>query len=199
MAIALAAHAAGFGTEAFRVRLAAAIADLGPWAPLAFVAAKICTVVLALPSAPVSLAGGALFGPVLGTALNWSAALTGSVATFFLGRALGRGEVEARLGGRLRDLDARLAEDGLRVTLFLRLVPLFPFNAINYGAGLTRLRFRDYFWGTALGILPGAVVFTWLGHSANQGSTAGVAVGLGVLGVLVLLPALWRRPGRSMR
>jgi uncharacterized membrane protein YdjX (TVP38/TMEM64 family) len=187
----------GFADPARLQDVEAWLATLGSSAPVVFLAVKVATVVLALPSAPVALLGGVLFGPVLGTALNGIGAVTGSTVTFFVGRWLGRETVEARLGGRLAELDARLAENGLPVMLFLRLVPLFPFNAINYGSGLTRISFRDYLVGTGIGILPGAIVFTWLGHSAAGGSAFGVTVGLSALGLLSLLPLWFRRVRRG--
>lgn len=186
----------GVFSPAFKDALRAWLNQLGPWAPLAFVAIKIATVVFALPSAPVTMAGGLLFGPVLGAAINVAAATTGASATFFIGRGLGRGEVEKRLKGRLKELDEGLATNGLSVMLFLRLVPLFPFNGINYGAGLTRVSFRDYFWGTLIGMIPGAAVYTYLGHAAAEASPTKAMIGLGLLGLLALIPVFARRGQR---
>ncbi|MEB3187656.1 MAG: TVP38/TMEM64 family protein [bacterium] len=175
-----------------RDRLMALTAQAGPWGPVVFACLKILSVVLALPSAPVTMAGGFLFGPVLGTVVNVLAATAGASLTFFIGRFLGRDGVQRVLPRQLQALDERLVTQGFRVILSLRLVPLVPFNGLNYGAGLTRVAFRDYLAGTLLGITPGAAVFTTMGHSAAEASVPGMAIGLGALGVLSLIPVFWR-------
>ena len=187
------AHQAGYFEPGFRAQLQATLQGLGPWAPLAFIALKVVTVVFAIPSAPVTFAGGVLFGVVWGTVINVFAATLGAICTFFIGRKLGREEVEKRLGGRLKELDDGLAANGLSFMLFLRLVPLFPFNGINYGAGLTRVSFRDYLLGTFFGIMPGATVFTYIGAAAAEGSPTKALLGLGALGLLALIPVFMRK------
>jgi uncharacterized membrane protein YdjX (TVP38/TMEM64 family) len=191
----LLAYKLGVFSPHFRDELQRFLRALGPWAIPVFIAIKVVTVVLALPSAPVTFTGGVLFGPVWGTLINVFAATTGASCTFFIGRKIGRETVEHRLHGRLQELDEGLAENGLSFMLFLRLVPLFPVNAINYGSGLTRVSFRDYFLGTVLGIIPGAAVFTYLGSAAAEGSTLKFAIGFALLGVLALIPIFvkWRK------
>lgn len=176
-----------------RERLTSLIAEAGPWGPAVFSGLKILTVVLALPSAPVTMAGGFLFGPVLGTVVNILAATAGACLTFFIGRFLGRETVQRFLPARLQTLDAHLAGRGLRVILSMRLIPLVPFNGLNYGAGLTRVSFRDYLVGTAIGISPGATLYTLMGHSAAEASVPGVGFALAGLGLLSLLPVVSRR------
>lgn len=193
VAASLVAWQLGIFSPAFREALQEALRGLGPWAPLAFMAIKVTTVVFALPSAPVTFVGGVLFGPVWGTAINVVAATAGASATFFIGRALGREAIEHRLRGRLKELDEGFATDGLAFMLFLRLVPLFPFNGINYGAGLTRVSFRDYLLGTFFGIMPGAAVFTYIGAAAAEASPTKFLLGFGLLGLLALIPVFVRR------
>lgn len=195
----LVAQYLGLGEILRRDRLEALIARMGPWGPVVFVGLKILTVVLALPAVPVTFTGGYLFGPLRGTVLNVLAATTGSSLTFLIGRRLGREGVQALLPGRLQDLDARMANRGFWVVLSLRLVPLVPYNGLNYGAGLTRLSFRDYFAGTALGMLPGAAIYTYMGHAASEASAPKLAIGFILLGGLSLLPVFWRRERPSPR
>lgn len=189
----LLARQLGISGEGFEKQLQAALQTLGPWAPIAFVAFKVMTILLAIPSAPVTIAGGLLFGLGWGTAINVFAATLGACCTFFIGRKLGRTEVEKRLGGRLKELDEGLAHNGLSFMLFLRLVPLFPFNGINYGAGLTRVSFRDYLLGTFFGIMPGAAVFTYLGAAASEGDPRKILYAFAALGVLALIPVFVRK------
>lgn len=183
------AYASGFLTLLDRRHLQAVLAR----APLLFVLVKVLTVTLALPSVPVTMAGGYLFGPLWGTVINVVAATLGAMLTFVIGRHLGRDAVESLLKGRLQELDAGFARDGLWFMLFLRLVPLFPFNGINYGAGLTRVSFRDYALGTAIGIIPGAAVFTLLGDAIATVSTWKIGTAFGLLGLLALLPVVLKR------
>jgi uncharacterized membrane protein YdjX (TVP38/TMEM64 family) len=193
-----AAHGAGFFEPGFATQLQAQLQGLGPWAPAWFFCLKVLTVIFALPSAPVTIAGGVIFGFWAGLFLNISAATGGAALTFWLSRRLGRVEIEKRLRGRLHALDAQLSTHGLWAMLFLRLVPLFPFNAINYGAGLTGISFRAYVLGTLIGITPGAAVFTGLGVAAHEASWSKAGLALGALGLLALLP-IWLCPHRARR
>ena len=195
----LAARAAGLQDLLTREHLQAVLAPLGPWAPAGFMAIKVVTIVLALPSAPVTITGGLLFGAVWGTVVNVLAATAGASLTYFIGRAIGREEVERRLHGRLKELDDGLGENGLSFMLFLRLVPLFPFNGINYGAGLTRISFRDYLLGTFFGIMPGATVFTLMGAAAAEGDARLAVFAFAGLGLLALLPVLLKRWRRAVK
>jgi uncharacterized membrane protein YdjX (TVP38/TMEM64 family) len=93
--------------------------------------------------------------------------MLGATATFHSGRAVGRSAIERRLGVRLAIVDAKLATGGFWVVFFWRLVPLLPDNALNWGAGLSAVRFRAYFLGTLLGAAPAAAVYAWLGSVAH--------------------------------
>lgn len=155
---------------------AAAIADffrgLGRpwWAPLAFVAAYALGTTAGAPGTVLTFAGGAIFGVALGSLLNWVGACVGALFAFGVARGLGR-EFVARLArGRAAALDERIGEHGFRTILYLRLIPLVPFNGLNFGAGLTRVRLRDYALGTAVGIVPGVVIYTYFADAIVGGS-----------------------------
>ena len=81
---------------------------------------------------------------------------------------MGRGFVEKLAKGRLKTFDDSAAEHGIQVMLFLRLVPLFPFNVLNYAAGLSKIRFMDYLIGTLVGIIPGTFAYVYLGSSLTD-------------------------------
>ena len=179
-----------------RDHLHAMVGGSGAWGPVAFAAIKVVSIVLGIPTTPVTMAGGALFGAVWGSLLNWAAATAGAVLCFAVGRHLGRDGVQRLLRGRLARWDDGLAGDGFWFVLMLRLVPLFPFNVINYAAGLTAVSFRDYTLATALGIIPGTVAFTVLGDAAVQASPLRMGIALGLLGLLALLPVVVRRRRR---
>ncbi|WNV77698.1 VTT domain-containing protein [Geodermatophilus sp. DSM 44513] len=152
-------------------RLRAGVAGLGPAGPLAFALLYAAVTLTPLPKTVLSAAAGVLFGLLTGVAVVLAGALLGAVAAFALARALGRDTVERLTGSRVARLDALLGRRGLPAVLAVRLVPVLPFTAVNYLAGLTAVRFRDYLAGTALGIVPGTVAFVTLGaHGSSPGS-----------------------------
>lgn len=174
---------------------------LGPAGPIAFVLLYAALTVLLVPGSVITAVGGALFGVGLGTLLAVIGASLGATAAFGLGRRLGRAEVEALAGRRVGSLDRWLGRRGFVAVLYLRLVPVVPFNVFNYVAGVTALRLRDYVLGTLLGIIPGAFAFAALGGSIRDPKSptlflaAGLALLLAVGGPLVERLRR-RRPGR---
>src|SRR5262249_28349768 len=113
------------------------------WAPLIYVAIYIVGTVVLVPGAVMSFAGAILFGAYLGTLYTWIGATIGATLAFLTAKLLGRDFVDRLLRGKLKALDARLREHGFRALLVLRLVALFPFNGLNFGCGLTGIRFQD--------------------------------------------------------
>lgn len=146
----------------------ATVDDAGPLAPLAFVALYAVLTVLLVPGAFVTAAAGALFGTVLGTLLAVVGATLGAIAAFFIARRLGREQVEQIAGRRIGAVDGWLRRRGLLAVLYLRLIPLVPFSALNYAAGVTAVRPRDYVLGTVVGIVPGAFAYAALGGSLSD-------------------------------
>jgi uncharacterized membrane protein YdjX (TVP38/TMEM64 family) len=116
--------------------------------------------VLALPATPFTAAGALIFGKYLGTVCNFIGAMAGATASFLLGRYFLRDFAERLLRGKLANLDRKAEEHGLSVIFYLRIF-WFPFIVLNYGAGATRIRFPDYFWGTFLGILPAVAIVSF--------------------------------------
>jgi uncharacterized membrane protein YdjX (TVP38/TMEM64 family) len=134
-----------------------------PWlVPLLYMGLYILGTVLLLPGLALSFLGALLFGLFEATLYTWLGATVGATLSFLLAKLLGRDFVNQLLGGRLQALDERLTRHGFSGLLILRLVPLFPFNGINFGSGLTGIRLRDYVLATAIGILPGTVVYQFL-------------------------------------
>lgn len=172
------------------------------WAAPAFVAAYTVFASLGLPATPLTLAGGALFGPWWGTALNWLGATAGATGAFLLARLLGRDALRALLGSRAGSLDALAGDGAFGALLRLRLLPVVPFNALNFGAGLAGVRPAAYIGATALGIVPGTAVYTYFADAllagvdgARESALIRVAVAGALLVALSFLPALARRMG----
>ena len=153
-------------------------------APVVFVGLYALVTLAPVPKNVLSAVAGLLFGLVQGVLLVLAAATIGALAAFGLGRVLGRAAVERFLPTRVQQVDALLARRGLMAVLTVRLVPVVPFTAINYTAGLTGVRLRDYTLGTAIGIVPGTVAYVTLG---TYGSTPGAWPFLASAAALVVL------------
>jgi uncharacterized membrane protein YdjX (TVP38/TMEM64 family) len=115
-----------------------------------------------LPGTVLSFAGAVLFGAYEGTLYTWIGATIGATLAYLMARLLGRDFVERLFGGRFAAFDRRIREHGFTGLLIIRLVPLFPFNAVNFGSGLTGIRLGDYVLATAIGIVPGTFVYQLL-------------------------------------
>jgi uncharacterized membrane protein YdjX (TVP38/TMEM64 family) len=142
------------------------IESRGPLAPVMFVGIYVAATILCLPGSVFTLLGGVLFGLGWGLALVVIAANIGAMGAFFIARYLGRDAAERLLRGNLGKLDEGIASNGFYVVLWLRLIPLFPFNALNYGLGLTQVKTRACFFANLFGMLPGTFVYVSLGNAA---------------------------------
>ncbi len=149
------------------------VTQAGWIAPLAFVAGYAIATVFFLPGLIFTLAGGALFGPVYGTLYNLSGATLGATLAFLLARYLAHGWVEQQAGGRLQQLIAGVEREGWRFVAFVRLVPLFPFNLLNYALGLTRIRLSHYIITTFIFMAPAGAAYTYLGYAGRELAGAG--------------------------
>jgi uncharacterized membrane protein YdjX (TVP38/TMEM64 family) len=146
-------------------------------APLIFVPIYAGAVALAIPGTILTLAGGAVFGLWWGTLFNWLGANLGANLAYLLARFLGRDGITRLVGDRaekwpaMEKLDRAVTTHGFRGMLTLRLIPIFPFNALNFGGGLVGLSWPTYALSTGLGILPGTFVYTMFADALLQGST----------------------------
>ena len=152
------------------------VRGLGGWAPLAFIAGYAIAVVGFVPALPLTLAGGAIFGPIAGVAYVFAAASAGACGAFLIARYAARSVLEQRIAGnpRFNAVDRAIADRGLRIAFLLRLSPVFPFSLLNYALGLTRVRFADYAVA-CLGMLPATAAYVYLG--SLLGELAGLTPG----------------------
>ncbi len=188
----------------YRDRLDAAalqqwIQQAGTAAPLLFMAIYAIGTVLFLPGSVLTLAGGVLFGPVLGTFYNLTGATIGAMLAFLLARYLASDWVEQKTGGRLKRLKEGVEKEGWHFVAFVRLVPLFPFNLLNYALGLTRIRLSHYLIATYICMLPGAAAYTYLGYAGREAVAGGegliqkALLALALLALAAFLPRLIAR------
>jgi uncharacterized membrane protein YdjX (TVP38/TMEM64 family) len=144
------------------------VGSAGVLGPVGYVAVYAAAATLLVPAAPFTVAAGVLFGPVTGVLTALVGATLGALGSFGLGRAVGRGAVTELAGARLASIDVFLERRGFASVLVLRLVPLFPFNVINLVSGVTGVRVGTYTAATALGIIPGTVVYAALGGTIED-------------------------------
>jgi uncharacterized membrane protein YdjX (TVP38/TMEM64 family)/rhodanese-related sulfurtransferase len=175
------------------------VRDLGLWAPLAHVVLFAIGTVLFVPGAIFGLTGGALFGPFWGTLLNLTGATLGATASFLIARYLAADWVRRQAGGRLEHLIEGVEAEGWRFVAFVRLVPLFPFNLLNYALGLTRIPLTHYILASLVCMAPGTLTYTWLGYAGREaiaGNESAIRYGLialALLATIAFLPRLIRR------
>ena len=177
----------------------------GTAAPVVFVLVYAAATVVLLPGAVITLAGGALFGPLWGTLWNLTGATLGAVLAFLIARYVGSDWVARRAGTRLQQLNAGVSADGWRFIAFVRLVPLFPFNLLNFALGLTRIPLATYALASALFMLPAAAAYTWLGYAGrealagSEGTVRNFVIALALVCSVILLPGIVRRLRRMHR
>ena len=173
----------------------------GPAGPLLFVLTYGLITLAPLPKAFLSVAGGILYGLAVGSVLVLTGSLLGAVIAFVLGRRLGREAVERFTGARVAKVEALLRNRGLLAVISLRLVPVAPFTAINYTAGLSAVRVRDYVLGTAVGVLPGTVSYVAIGAYGLDAVSSPyylAAIAVGLVGVVTVLVVRRRRKPRPV-
>lgn len=176
--------------------LEAWINDAGVLAPIVFMLVYALATVLFLPGSVLTLAGGALFGPVLGTFYNLTGATLGAVLAFLISRYLASAWVEEKTGGKVKQLINGVESEGWRFVAFVRLMPLFPFNLLNYALGLTQIPLLHYVIASYVFMLPGAVAYTYIGYvgreaiGGNEGLIQKILIALALLAVVSFLPRL---------
>jgi uncharacterized membrane protein YdjX (TVP38/TMEM64 family) len=184
---------------------------MGPWAAVAFVGIYAVAAVAWIPGSILTLAAGAIFGLLRGTVFTLIGATLGASLAFLVSRYIARSAIERKLGDspKLRAVDEAVAREGAKVVFLIRLSPVFPFNALNYALGLTKVRFRDYVPASALGMIPGTFMYVYAGHAAGQiaAGTAGagpdgigryVMLGVGLLATVAVTVVVTRAARRAL-
>jgi len=175
------------------------LSGFGIWAPLIYIVIYAIGTVLFAPGSLFSVAGGAIFGPVLGTFLNLVGATIGASGAFLIARYLAGDWVAKKTGGRLKRMIEGVENEGWRFVAFVRLVPVFPFNLSNYAFGLTRIGLVPYIITSFITMSPGALAYTWLGYAGREaldGNGSAIRYGLlslGLLAAIAFLPRIIKR------
>lgn len=192
--------------------LARWVEGLGYWGPAVYLVIYAVATVAFVPGSILTLAAGAIFGLVKGGITVFIGATLGSWAAFLISRYLARGAVERRIKGspKFAAIDRAIEARGFFIVLLLRLSPVFPFNALNYGLGLTRVRFRDYA-AASIGMLPGTVLYTYYGVAAGtlatlaseekvqKGPGSYILLGVGLVATIVVTVVITRAARRALK
>lgn len=183
------------------------VESLGVLAPVAFVVIYALSVVLFVPGSVLTAAAGTLFGVVSGSIYVSIASTLGASLAFLIGRHLARAKVEQRISGneRFAAIDAAVSREGWKIVGLTRLSPAFPFTLLNYAYGITRVKFSHYLIASWIGMMPGTVLYVYLGSlgkAASEGRSPAqwVMYGVGLLatiGVTVYVTKIARRALRT--
>jgi uncharacterized membrane protein YdjX (TVP38/TMEM64 family) len=152
------------------VRFLEWVQELGAWGPAVLAAAYIPAAVLFIPGSLLTLGAGFAFGVWRATVAVSLGSTLGAATAFLVGRTLARGWMEEKVARhpKFRAIDQAVAEQGFKIVLLTRLSPAFPFTFLNYAYGLTKVRFRDYVLASWIGMLPGTVMYVYLGSAVQN-------------------------------
>ncbi len=137
----------------------------GIWGPIVFMMLYAVGPSLLVPGAMMTVAGGLAFGIWWGSIYSLIGADLGALIAFGAGRFMGRSFVERTVGHRFSHVMQGIARHGFQIIFYLRLVPIIPYNALNLLAGASPIAFRDYFWASMIGMVPGTIVWAFLGDA----------------------------------
>lgn len=181
------------------------INTLGILAPIFFLLLYCLATILFLPTMILTLAGGALFGPILGTLFNLLGATIGAACAFCISRYMVFDWLAAKKNVRINNLIAGVERRGWQFVALLRLVPIIPFNLVNYGLGVTRIKFKHYFLTTIIFLLPAEILFTYCGYAGMDILTHHRAFYKGTslilwlcIGILLIIYGLLKRHRRYL-
>ena len=187
------------------------ISDLGPWGPVVFIVFYILATLLFLPGLIPTMAAGVLFGVIQGTLLVSISSISGATLAFLIGRYLAREWVATMIRGnqKFEAIDAAVAQEGWKIVGLTRLSPVFPFNLLNYAFGLTQVSLKHYFLASWMGMLPGTVMYVYIGSLAGDLATLGIGersrtpaewalYGVGLMATVVLTLYLTRIAQRAL-
>lgn len=162
------------------------IKTLGIWGPIAYILFYILRPLILFPAGLLTAIGGAVFGPLLGTAFTVIGATGCAIWEFLVARYVGREWIKKKIGKHIQKIDSHLDKHGIWTLLLIRLIPNLPYDVQNYGLGLTKIGFVPYCIGTFFGIIPGTFAFCYLGRSLFEGNVGKVLIAVLIIAGLIL-------------
>jgi uncharacterized membrane protein YdjX (TVP38/TMEM64 family) len=170
LAVALMVAAKFFNFQGILKNALESIASLGPWGPAAFILIYIIATVLFIPGSLLTLGSGVLFGVFGGSICVSIGSILGASCAFLTGRYLTHDWVSKQIEAnqKFKAIDLAVAKEGWKIVLLTRLSPIFPFNLLNYAFGVTQVSFKDYFFASWIGMIPGTVMYVYIGSLAGS-------------------------------
>lgn len=158
-----------FDVQTLLKKTLASINAMGPWGPVLFVIVYALAAVLFIPGSVLTLGAGAVFGVLKGFAIVSIASTVGATAAFLVGRYIARDWVANKIQGNSKfdAIDRAVAREGWKIVGLTRLSPVFPFTLLNYAFGLTQVSLRHYILASWIGMIPGTIMYVYLGSLAN--------------------------------
>ena len=146
------------------------VAELGVWGWLIFVLIYILACVFFVPGSILTLGAGVIFGVIKGSIIVSVASILGATCAFLVGRHLARDWVAKKIetDEKFKTIDEAVAREGWKIVGLTRLSPLFPFTLLNYAYGLTRVSLKDYFFASWIGMIPGTILYVYIGSLAGE-------------------------------
>ncbi len=170
------------------------VSGFGIIAPLVYICFYIIATLFFLPGLPVTVLSGVAFGPVLGVVYAWIGSVIAVSLAFLTARYVARDLVENWISenAQFKKIDEKVEQEGWRILMFTRLVPLFPFNLQNYAYGLTKIRFTTYVLVSSIFMLPGTIAYVQIGGAlvSGEGNLRKTLIYLSLAGILILLVSL---------
>ncbi len=169
-----AASSGGFNPQELLRNALQWVDDLGAIAPIAFILIYIIATVAFLPGSVLTLGSGVLFGVVQGSLYVFVGATIGATLAFLVGRYLARGWISKKIAGnqKFSAIDQAVGQEGFKIVALTRLSPVFPFNLLNYGMGVTGVSLKDYVLAS-IGMIPGTIMYVYIGSLAGSIATIG--------------------------
>ena len=203
---------AGRQAGAYVPRFAQWVASLGVWGPVVFILGYAVAAIAFIPGSLLTLAAGAIFGLVQGTIYTLAGATLGAAGAFLIARYVARRPIERKIAGnpKFAAIDRAVGREGFKIVALLRLSPVFPFNLLNYGLGLTQVTFLQYL-AASICMLPGTLLYVYYGKAAGslaalaggakteRGTSYWVVLGVGLLATIVVTTFVTRLAGKALR
>ncbi len=160
------------------------VMSFGVYAPLIYIILFTVVPLTLFPDSILAIAGGMIFGLVNGFVFTMIGALCGATLSFYISRYFGRDFLKKLIKKDLKEFDNKLKDNGFMIIFLLRLIPLFPFDIISYSAGLSEIKYKDFFLATLIGTIPGIFVFTNIGDKATDVGSESFYISIALLVLL---------------
>ena len=161
------------------------ILSFGIWAPVIYIILFTLVPLTLFPDSVLAIAGGMCFGVMGGAVCTMIGAILGGTLAFFISRTLGKGFAKKFSNNEMQKISTKIEEKGFLIVLFLRLIPLFPFDVISYSAGLSKIKLKDFIFATVIGTIPGILIFSNIGDKAMNPGSADFYISIGFLLLLL--------------